>query len=269
MKKIYIEITNSCNLDCSFCIKNKRKSKFMSFNEFKTVLDKVSGYTNYLYFHVMGEPLLHPKINEFIDFAHERFYINITTNGYLINRLKTKNIRQLNISVHSYDPKYGISLHEYLDNIFEVVDKLDNTYISYRFWVKNKYSSDILDIINKHYSTDYLVDDLKKANILKKNVFINTNKEFVWPSLDNNINSSVGTCYALKDHIGILSDGTVVPCCLDSAGIINLGNIFDDELRNILNSKRVINLIDGFKRHEKREELCKKCNFLREEDVSD
>ena len=262
MKKIYIEITNSCNLDCSFCIKNKRKNKFMSFDEFKTILDKISGYTNYLYFHVMGEPLLHPKINEFIDFAHERFYINITTNGYLINRLKTKNIRQLNISVHSYDPKYGISLHEYLNNIFEVVDKLDNTYISYRFWVKNKYSSDILDIINKHYSTDYLVDGLKKANILKKNVFINTNKEFVWPSLDNNIDSSVSTCYALRDHIGILSDGTVVPCCLDSDGTINLGNIFVEDLETIIKSKRFNDMLSGFRKNKRVEELCKHCNFL-------
>jgi len=62
-KKIYLEVTNNCNLDCSFCIGNKRNKKFISKEEFKIILDKVEGYTNYLYFHVMGEPLLHPDIN--------------------------------------------------------------------------------------------------------------------------------------------------------------------------------------------------------------
>ena len=28
-KKVYIEITNNCNLNCDFCIKNQRKNKFM------------------------------------------------------------------------------------------------------------------------------------------------------------------------------------------------------------------------------------------------
>ena len=98
-KKIYVEITNACNLNCDFCIKNKRHSKFISIDEFKLLLDKIKDYTNYLYFHVLGEPLLHPKINELIDIASDNFKINITTNGYLIDRIKdNKNIRQLNIS---------------------------------------------------------------------------------------------------------------------------------------------------------------------------
>ena len=63
-KKIYIEITNNCNLNCSFCIGNKRDKKFIAVEQFKVLLDKLDGFTKYLYFHVMGEPLLHPYINE-------------------------------------------------------------------------------------------------------------------------------------------------------------------------------------------------------------
>ncbi|HIS11510.1 MAG TPA: radical SAM protein, partial [Candidatus Onthocola stercoravium] len=69
MKKVYVEITNNCNLDCSFCIKNTRKSMFMSEDNFEVILNKLKNTTSYLYFHVMGEPLLHPLINEFIDIA--------------------------------------------------------------------------------------------------------------------------------------------------------------------------------------------------------
>ncbi len=102
-KKIYVEITNNCNLNCSFCIKNSRPIESISIDRFKILLDKLKPYTDYLYFHILGEPLMHKSINELIDIASSNFNINITTNGYLINRIKdNKNIRQLNISLHSY-----------------------------------------------------------------------------------------------------------------------------------------------------------------------
>ena len=132
-KKIYIEITNSCNLNCDFCIKNTRVNKFISINEFSNILDKIENYTDYLYFHILGEPLLHPNINEFISLAHNKnFKINITTNGYLINRLTNYNLRQINISLHSFDDRYNIDINTYLDNIFNIINKLSNTYISLR-----------------------------------------------------------------------------------------------------------------------------------------
>lgn len=267
MKKVYIEITNNCNLDCSFCIKNERKNKFMSLEEFKKILDKIKPYTNYIYLHVMGEALLHPKINEIIDLASKQFNVNITTNGYLINRIKTKNIRQINISIHSFDEKYKINTEEYLNNIFSIVDKLNNTYISYRFWVNNKNSKELLNIINKHYNTNFKLEELKKDNKINNHIFINTYNEFIWPDLNNNYNSEEGKCYALRDHIGILVDGTIVPCCLDSKGIIKLGNIFKDDLEEVLNSDKVKNMLDGFKNNKKVEELCKKCNFLDVDEV--
>ncbi|MBR4618998.1 MAG: radical SAM protein [Bacilli bacterium] len=262
MKKIYIEITNNCNLNCNFCIHNKRLNQFMKIEDFKKILLKIKPYTKYLYFHILGEPLLHPKVNEFIDEASKEFYINITTNGYLINNLKSNKVRQINISLHSYDKRYNVDLEEYLNNIFKTVDQLNNTYISYRFWIKNKYSKKILEIINKHYKTNFKLENLKKSNTIKNNIYINTYNEFIWPDLNNNYYNEKGECYGLKDHIGILVDGTIVPCCLDTKANINLGNIYKDDLKEMLNSKRVKNMLEGFKKGEKREELCKKCNFL-------
>ena len=262
-KKIYIEITNSCNLNCDFCIKNKRQNKFISINEFKILLDKVKDYTDYLYFHVLGEPILHPNINELIDMASTNFKINITTNGYLIDRIKNnKNIRQLNISLHSFDDKYKISLNDYLDNIFSVVDELTKkgTYISLRLWVKNKYNKQTIDYINKRYNINinYNID---KYTINDK-LFINNFHEFIWPDLNNDIYEEKGTCYGLIDHIGILVDGTIIPCCLDSMGDINLGNIYENNLNKILDSDRVKNIINNFKNNKKCEELCKHCKFI-------
>ena len=220
-KKVYLEITNNCNLNCSFCIKNNRTKKFMSKNDFKYILDKLKLYTKYLYFHVSGEPLLHPLINEFIDYASAYFFVNITTNGYLIKRIKDNhNIRQINISLHSFNEDYNISLEEYINNIIEVIEKLSSdTFMSLRFWVNTKYNKNIISILEERYNKKI---ELKNGFEITKNVYISINKEFIWPSLDNDIISTSGTCYGLRTHIGILVDGTVVPCCLDSKGIINL-----------------------------------------------
>lgn len=262
-KKVYVEITNRCNLSCDFCIKNKRVLKDITEEDFRIVLNKVKPITNYLYFHILGEPLIHPNINNLIDIASHNFNINITTNGYYIDKIKNnKNIRQINISLHSFDDKYKISLDDYLNNIFNSIDTLinNNTYISLRLWVKTKYKEEIIYIINKRYNCN--IDLNNNSYKIKEHLFINESKEFIWPDLDNNYYNEKGTCYGLRDHFGILVDGTIVPCCLDTKGIINLGNIYNDNLEDVLNSKRCTKMIDGFNKNIKCEELCKHCNFI-------
>ncbi len=259
MKKVYIEITNNCNLDCNFCIKNTRKSMFMSENNFKVILSKLKNTTNYLYFHVMGEPLLHPFINEFIDIAtNNNYFVNITTNGYLIKRIiNNKNIRQINISLHSFDIKYNKSLNDYINDILEVAEYLkEYTYINYRIWVNSPYKKEIIKLLEDKYDTT-----ITKHTKLHHNTYIDFDSEFIWPDLANNYYNEVGTCYALRDHLGILVDGTVIPCCLDSKGIINLGNIFEYNIEDIKRSERYKKMLQGFRNNKKCEELCKHCRF--------
>ena len=259
-KKVYIEVTNNCNLDCSFCIKNKRNKKFISVDNFNSILNKLKGYTKYLYFHVMGESLLHPDINELVNLASIDFNVNITTNGYLMDRIKdNKNIRQINISLHSFDEKYGKSLDEYLDNIFNTVDKLqvNNTIINYRLWVDNVYKDIVINKLEEKYKVKIDSNKVK----LDKDVYYEIEEEFIWPSLDNDYYNEEGSCRALRDHIGILVDGTVIPCCLDSEGIINLGNIYKNEINDIINNGLFKEMKKGFQNNRKVHELCKKCNF--------
>lgn len=262
-KKIYLEITNACNLSCSFCIKNQRPIKYLTIDEFNTILKKIEPYTDYLYFHVLGEPLIHPNINELIDIASKNFNIQLTTNGYLIDRIADNaNIRQVNISLHSYDSKYKVSIEKYMANIFKAIDKLlkNNTYISLRLWVTNNYQTQIVNLINQHYNCEI---DLSKQDFkINKYLYIKQFHEFIWPDLNNNYYNEEGSCYALRDHIGILSDGTIIPCCLDTKGIISLGNVYTDDIDTILNCKRVIMMQNNFNNHKKCEELCRHCSFL-------
>lgn len=261
-KKVYVEITNVCNLNCPFCSKHTRRKTFMPVNKFERVLKKLENHTEYLYFHVLGEPLYHPLIDELIDLASKNFKVNITTNGYLIKRIKdNKNIRQLNISLHSFNEIYGKSLDEYLSDIFEVTDELSKyTYISYRLWVNSKYSGDILESLNKKYNANLKLGSIKNNSTIAENIFISTHEMFTWPN-DSEYLCDKGNCYALKDHIGILVDGSVVPCCLDSDGKIKLGNIYKDDISDIVNSERYQNILKGFQENRRVEDLCRHCNF--------
>ena len=265
LKKIYLEITNGCNLNCDFCIKNKRKAINMKYDDYKYIINKIKGYTDELYLHVLGEPLMHENINEFIDYAKDNgLLVNITTNGYLINNIKNnKHIHRLNISLHSFDKRYNVSLNEYLDNIFNVIDAIrENTFVTLRFWVNNKYTDEIINYINFRYNVN--ISNLSNHMKMKiiTNLIIDTFHPFVWPDLNNNYYNDKGSCTGLIDHIGILSDGRIIPCCLDTMGIITLGNIYTDKLEDIFKKEIVKDMILGFKNNYKCQELCKHCSFL-------
>ena len=96
---------------------------------------------------------------------------------------------------------------------------------------------------------------------IRDKLFLEYGDRFVWPDKDVDVISEKVFCYGLKDHFGILCDGTVVPCCLDSEGEITLGNIFDTPILDIMNSERATLIREGFKRRCGVEELCKKCGY--------
>ena len=256
-KKVYIEITNKCNFNCPFCSKDNRLLKDMSIREFEHVLNEVKPYANYIYLHVKGEPLFHPNFKDIILLCDKyKFKVNITTNGSLLSKqkdiLKNNCIHQINVSLQSYKEDTLIN------DILNTSDELsNNTIIVYRFWaLDNLELSDnntkIFNIIKDHYHTD--------NSKLSNNIFWEKAELFDWPNLDNK-NYSDGFCMGTKTHIGILSDGTVIPCCLDSRGIINLGNIFNNSLRDILDSNRFKTMNNSFKNNQCSEELCKHCTY--------
>ena len=264
-KKVYIEICNGCNLNCDFCIKNSRQVKYIKRDEYEYIINKIAGYTKEIYLHVLGEPLMHKDINYFIDYAHNMgILVNITTNGYLINKIKdNKNIHRLNISMHSFNSRYGIEIDEYIDNVFYVVDNLrDKTFVSLRLWVKNENTKKILEYINKRYGTKILEIDNNKKIKISNNLIIDSFHEFIWPDINNSYYNENGRCNGLIDHFGILSTGEIIPCCLDSKGIINLGNIYQDNLEDVFNSKLVKEMREGFLNNKKCQELCRHCSFL-------
>ena len=268
-KKIYIEITNICNLSCSFCSVDNRKKQEITLEKMEYLLKNINNYTDYVYLHVKGEPLLHSNLNKILDLCQKyNKKVNITTNGTLLksklSELSHPIVRQINISLHSENNK-----DKYIDEVFETVDKLKDKIIIFRFWTMdngkmNNKSTEIVEKIKKYYSlSTETVEKIKTEKHIKirENLYIDKANEFIWPNLNNDYYNDKGTCYALKDQLAILVDGTVVPCCLDSEGIINLGNIYEKSLEDIINSNRYQQMKQNFSNRKASEELCKHCSF--------
>ncbi|MFJ8089284.1 radical SAM/SPASM domain-containing protein [Lysinibacillus sp. NPDC095746] len=281
-KKVYIEITSVCNLACSFCPPTARAKGLIKVEQFNKILDEVRPHTKYIYLHVKGEPLLHPRIDQLLDAAHEKgFKVNITTNGTLIKKNREKilgkpALRQINFSLHSFDGHEGSENREkYLGDILDFVraSKDYNTIISYRLWnLQKDHVTDLaarrnretLEILENEYNLDYRIEEKVqpgKGVKIANNIYLNQDHEFKWPSLLEAEDEGKGFCHALRSQAAILVDGTVVPCCLDGEGVINLGNVNEQSFTDIVQGQRANNIVDGFSRREAVEELCRKCGY--------
>ena len=91
-------------------------------------------------------------------------------------------------------------------------------------------------------------------------IFLEYGEKFDWPDPDAG-EHSVSFCRGLRDHLGVLCDGTVVPCCLDADGTLALGNLFASDLHSILEGPRARAIYDGFSRRQAVESLCQRCGY--------
>ena len=269
-KKIYVEITNSCNLNCSFCSKVEKPKRNMTIEEFTHILSEIKPYTDNIYLHVKGEPLLHPNIFDFLKIAEDYgINVNLTTNGVLFSKKaeelsKYKALKKINFSLHSEN-----NLPDYVEKILESVTKLpEDKTIIYRLWTLqdgkfDEKSTQTVEKLIKYYNlSPEIVEKLYTENNVKisSTIYVDKDNEFEWPD-DKKNECHGGFCMALKTQVAILVDGTVVPCCLDSNGKINLGNIYTDSFESIINSKRCLDLKKSFQDRKPIEKLCLNCTY--------
>lgn len=68
-----------------------------------------------------------------------------------------------------------------------------------------------------------------------------------------------GTCNGAAQQVGVLYDGTVVPCCKDYEGRIPLGNLNEKSLAEILVDRPACALRQGFDRLQVTHPVCQRC----------
>lgn len=262
-QRVYIEITNICNLNCSFCLKHNRTPQTMTLHEFSHILSEITGYTNHVYLHVQGEPFLHPELISFMDDCYLKgFKVHLVTNGTLLNKMDIKlynhpALVQLSVSLHSSQISINDDNYMVLKTLIDSVDTLKAS-LFLRLWTfKNNNLINLLDSLIQP-NTVHL--DGKRIRI-KKNLFVDLDEEFEWPNLDQTFQSKTGYCHAGTKMMAILSNGDVSPCCLDANGIINLGNIHQIGFKQIITSEKYLNTIEGFKKRLCVEPLCQGCTY--------
>lgn len=269
LKKAYIEITNICNLACSFCPGTRREGRFMSPEEFERIASSLVGHTKFLYFHLMGEPLLHPELEQLLSIAHRKgFRVIITTNGTLLSQrgealLDADALHRVNISLQSFEGSGGGNLAPYMEDVCSFARNAIEKGIlcSLRLWNEggeNSQNGEILHLLGKQFPRPW--EDCAKNIRLAPRLFLEHGDKFDWPDLGAETHE-VHFCYGLRDQIGVLCDGTVVPCCLDHEGSIALGNLHSSSMEEILSSPRAKAIYDGFSAHRAVEELCRRCGY--------
>ena len=265
--RVYVEITNICNKSCSFCHGTKRKGRMMSEEEFSHIAASLVGVTDYLYFHLMGEPLLHPSIDRFIKIASSLgFKVAITTNGTLLPEvgatLIDSGVYKVNVSLHSLERDED--RENYLEGICHFADRASGAGVLtvLRLWnggEKNPENDETLSLLKERLPGEWAFG--KRGVRIRHRLHLEWGERFEWPDIDREVISDSVFCYGLCDHFGILSDGSVVPCCLDSDGVITLGNAFTTPITEIISSDRAQRICNGFKQRIGVEELCKKCGY--------
>lgn len=286
--RCYIEITNTCNLDCHFCPKHHRKRRQLSEEEFDLLTDRVCGKVCFLYFHLMGEPLLHPLLPQFITMARKKgFKTVLTSNGTLLHRamaLLDTLPHKIQLSLHSHESNARGELSEYMDQVmcFSTQAAEKGTCMVLRLWNQggmDRENEEVMRLIEKYVPKPW--KERPDGFRLCDNLYLEFDRKFEWPGgggraasddldgkqeeSDGKLEASPGKskqeyfCKALIKQIGVLSDGSLVPCCLDHDGDVILGNLFHQSLEEILASPRAQALVEGFRHHAATESLCQSC----------
>ncbi len=280
-ERAYIEISNICNLQCSFCPEVVRDQKIISVEKFRDYAIQVKPLTKQVCLHLMGEPLGHPQFQEILKICEElELKIFLTTNGTLLKRhtealLASSCIEQINFSVHSYfaNPKKQ-TLEQYLSPILYFCDQSEKLnkdyYINLRLWNldhpqnQKENNLQIFNIIEKHYSLNLNVNidvKLNKSKKIQHKLYLHFDTEFIWPHPNQEIRSKQGSCYGLRKQVAIHANGDVVPCCLDKEAVLKLGSLNQNNLQEILKSDYATTIKTGFENGVLTQDLCQKCQY--------
>lgn len=271
-RKIYLEISNLCNLSCAFCPGTNRKPGRMTREDMAVLLPKLRPYTEYLYFHLMGEPLCHPELKTFLAMAGEAgFKVILTTNGTLLSRqqdmlLESPALHKMNISLHAFEANdLSVPFETYLQDCFRFGKAAQGKkLVVYRLWNQggaDARNGEILAAMAEFFPEPWKQE--RQGQRIGQKVYLEYGEKFDWPDLQAPEDTGQLFCYGLRDQLGVLWDGTVVPCCLDHNGDIPLGNLYTQNLEEILSSPRAAAIYEGFSRKEPAEPLCRRCGYAR------
>ena len=289
--RAYLEITNLCNRHCSFCPGTARKKQFVPAEVIRSRLGKLKDAgVDELYLHVLGEPLLHPDFAEIAALCRENAIpVNLTTNGTLLTPEKQEILlscpvfRQINFSLQALEADETDILDNILDFCLEAAGRRPELYLNLRMWdLGRDFSSNarnarffgrIREKLGLELPREPQFRPGRRSVNLAGRIYLHGGAMFEWPvkTADRAPAESGGGrafCYGLISQFGVLADGSVVPCCLDSEGAVTLGNMDVRPLAEILGSPRAAAIREGFRNGIAAEPFCRTCTYRERHDAA-
>jgi MoaA/NifB/PqqE/SkfB family radical SAM enzyme len=285
----YLETTNYCNLDCSFCNRTDviGPLKHMSLEDWGKLLDGIKHHPiQEAKLMGMGEPMLHPQFDEVCRMFKEVFpkckLIVATNCQYNINdkfRKCMKYIDMLYFSIDGYEENYERDrapakwkkLIRFLDQ-FESVDRHDcNVVVNYVVNAYNVYDIPKIDELRVNYNLGELrlniaqiwdantkmSDDVatsgytkQQLDYLKKNYGGKIMGKSKWDFKD---------CFWVNNAIYTTVEGHIKMCCMNT-GARPFGNLFENSIDEIRLMDDYQNVKKGCQTN-KPTSHCKNCSY--------
>ncbi len=283
-KRVNVEISNICNLKCTFCPAGEGDKQVMDVANFERVITQLAPLTEEVVLHLLGEPLGHPEFSRIIDACEAAGVpVNIVTNGVLMAgdrpaQLLRPIVRQVSFSLQSFEDNFkNQNPRIYFQRIQNFIDQAmverPDLYINLRLWdlggttpVESDLNAPMRTLLAQAFGFEWSeihVDLRRRKNWrIRGRLYLHFDSRFEWPRMENPVRSEKGFCHGLTGHFGIHADGTAVPCCLDHKADIRLGNAFETPISEILTSPRATKIRDGFARGDLIEDLCRRCTFI-------
>ncbi|OIO00139.1 MAG: hypothetical protein AUJ51_11050 [Elusimicrobia bacterium CG1_02_56_21] len=267
-RRAFIEITNSCNLTCSFCAASARAKSFMTPGAFEAAAAQAGKLAAVLFLHLLGEPFMHPRLPEILGICSRLgLKVNLVTNGLLLDRFGPEIfneacLTQVSVSLQALADLPEDSRARNLKKLTEfALHKPSGLIISFRLrgnpaelFIKETKAA-LLGALTENGACKQVRDGLK----LREEVYLNFGSIFDWPGGPGGKQKK--GCLGLRHHFGILSDGRVVPCCADYDGALALGNINKKPLAEILGSPGALALRDSIAGKTPMPAYCASCGF--------
>lgn len=275
-EKIYIELSDICGLKCPFCPSVKGVRGVMSVENFAKIAEKIAKKARIYTFHLLGDALILPNLSEYIDVAKaHKMPLELTTSGFYMNDtnynllLHSQNIRQINFSLMAFLAQKKCDFKGYFTPIMHFIHThialKKQSFVNLRLWNldENFKNLAVNEKIYRFLEQEFNVKIQRKAekNRLENRIILHQKRQFRWANDKDEKIHCKGKCYGLIKQIGILSNATVVPCCMDSGGVIALGDILKQDLNEIMQSKRAVIMKEALLKGEFIEPLCQSCEF--------
>jgi radical SAM protein with 4Fe4S-binding SPASM domain len=285
---ISIEPTTSCNLRCPECpsgLRNfTRPTGMLQENLFKQTIDELCETLLYLIFYFQGEPYLHPKFLDLVNYASKKgIYTATSTNAHYLNDDNAKKTVEsgLDRMIISIDGTTQEVYEQYRvgGNLEKVIEGTKNI-IRWKKELKSKTPHVIFQFLVVKPNQHQLADVKKMAQELgvdevgfkTAQIYDYENGSDLIPTIEKyarykqNVDGSYKIKNKLLDHCWkmwhscvITWDGLVVPCCFDKDAEYRLGDLKKKTFKEVWQSEPYRNFRKSLTDSRAEIEMCKNC----------